>query len=38
MNPPIGTKGSFANNHWVRMAALIIVLAVLIELAAKHIL
>ena len=37
MNPPIGTKGSFANNHWVQTAALIIVLGVVIELAAKRI-
>jgi len=31
------TKGRFANNRWVQLAALIIVLAVVIELAAKHI-
>jgi hypothetical protein len=37
MNAQTRTKSSFANSHWVQMAALIIVLAVVIELAAKHI-
>ena len=31
------TEDRFANNYWVQMAAMIIVLAVVIEIAAKHI-
>jgi hypothetical protein len=37
MNTQIRSTGGFANNFWVQMAALIVVVAVLIALAAKYV-
>jgi hypothetical protein len=37
MNVTTGTKDKFVNNYWVQMAVMIIVLAVIIEIAARHI-
>ena len=37
MNVKTSTKDKFANNYWVQMAVMIIVLAVIIEIAARHI-
>jgi hypothetical protein len=37
MNIKTSTKDKFANNYWVQMAVMIIVLAVIIEIAARHI-
>ena len=36
MNTQIRSTGGLANNFWVQMAALIVVVAVLIALAAKY--
>jgi len=37
MDTQTGHQGGFANNFWVQTAALVIVVAVLVEFAARHI-
>jgi hypothetical protein len=37
MNVKTSTKDKFANNYWVQTAGMIILLAVMIEIAARHI-
>jgi len=36
MNTQIRNIGSFANNFWVQMAALVVVVAIVIAFAAKY--
>jgi len=36
MNTQIRNTGSFANNFWVQMAALVVVVAIVIAFAAKY--